>query len=116
VCSLSIIFLALDASRLCARVPSLAFCGELFRLSPHPNAVLLTILRYGSCPGRGEQSRNFILATGSTKGKVTAVAKAIELKILIGSENTVRAVCVALAGAPELLLFLSACKAQVLDC
>jgi hypothetical protein len=70
----------------------------------------------GSCPGRGEQSRNFILATGSTKGKVTVVAKAIKLKIAIGSENTGRAVSVSLAGAPELLLFLSACKAQVLDC
>ena len=35
----------------------------------------------------------------------------------IGGESTVRVVCAFLAGAaPELLLFFSACKAQLLDC
>ena len=42
---------------------------------------------------------------------------AITLKTAIGSESTVRVVCASLAGAaPELLLFFSACKAQLLDC
>jgi hypothetical protein len=39
------------------------------------------------------------------------------LKTAIGSESTVRVVCASLAGAaPELLLFFSPCKAQLLDC
>jgi hypothetical protein len=43
--------------------------------------------------------------------------QATTLKAAIGSESAVRIVCASLAGAaPELLLFLSACKAQLLDC
>jgi hypothetical protein len=39
------------------------------------------------------------------------------LKPAIGGESTVRVVCASLAGAaPELLLFFSTCKAQLLDC
>jgi hypothetical protein len=43
--------------------------------------------------------------------------QAITLKTAIGGESTVRVVCASLAGAaPELLLFFSTCKAQLLDC
>ena len=45
------------------------------------------------------------------------IDQAMTLKTAIGSESTVRLVCASLAGAaPELLLFFSACKAQLLDC
>ena len=42
---------------------------------------------------------------------------AITLNTAISGESTVSVVCVSLTGAaPELLLFFSACKTQLLDC
>jgi hypothetical protein len=41
--------------------------------------------------------------------------QALILITTTGSESTVRVACVSLAVSPELLLFLGACKAQLLD-
>ena len=51
------------------------------------------------------------------RDRVFQQPQAITLKTAIGGESTVRVVCASLAGAaPELLLFFSTCKAQLLDC